>query len=158
MTTVRYYKFSHVLSFYNFMRTLKREWQKFRYARNVIAYTIKVLLCSNRTRRKNDFQDDVHSILTIGRNRARSLNGYWIYFFDFIPCRVRRRQRWAYSEITFVPGGCISLGLLLALQHRSSSSPFRRDRLIRFYFPVDRLFLQIYGFFPGDPSFSSQVP
>lgn len=29
----------------------------------------------------------------------------------------RGRQRWAYSEITFVPGGCSSFGLLLALQH-----------------------------------------
>lgn len=69
----------------------------------------------------------------------------------------RRRQRWAYSEITFVPGGCSSFGLLLALQHRSFSSP-SLNHLIRFYFLVDRPFFQINSFFPANPSFPSQVP
>jgi len=59
----------------------------------------------------------MHSIRTISHKCSCSSKmdiGYTLWFYINAECR---RQRWAYSEITFVPGGCSSFGLLLALQH-----------------------------------------
>lgn len=62
-----------------------------------------------------------------------SLNNYWILrtYVYFLFRIVPRTQRWAHSEITFVPGGCSFSGLLLTLQRRSSPS-FRAPRTLLF--------------------------
>lgn len=122
-------------------------------AQNEIECLLKVLPYNTERHGRMIFET-MHLIRTIDRDRSSVLRK-WILdiLLWFYTNAERRRQRWAYSEITFVPGGCSSFGLLLALQHRSSSFP-SLNHLIRFYFLVDRPFFQINSFFLTNPLIS----